>query len=105
MRVTVSHNRPVDEVMQAIDRSLDDLFKGSGFIPLQVVNQRRVWQGSVLSFSFDAKTGPISLPVKGTVEVTARDVTVDADLGVLERLFGPAKAKTALEQNVKALLR
>jgi hypothetical protein len=81
------------------------LFKGSGVIPLQVVNQRRSWQGSVLTFSFDAKAGLISLPVKGTVEVTAKDVTVDADLGLLERLFTAAKAKAALEQNVKALLR
>ncbi len=104
MRVTVSHNKPKQEIIRSIDRSFDDLFKGPGLIPLQVVNERREWVGSLMTFSFDAKAGLISVPIKGTVEVTDRDVTVDADLGLLEKFFPAAKAKAAVEGKIRGLL-
>lgn len=104
MRVTVSHNKPKDEIIRSVDRSFDDLFKGPGFIPFQIVNQRRSWEGSTLTFSFDAKAGLISAPIKGFVEVTEKDITIDADLGLLEKLISAQKAKTILEGKVKGLL-
>jgi hypothetical protein len=104
MRVTVSHNQPKEEVMRSIDRSFVELFKGSGFIPLQIVNQRKSWAGSTLTFSFDAKAGIVSAPIKGTVEVTDRDVTIDADLGILERLFPAKQTRSAIESKIKGLL-
>ncbi len=42
-----------------------------------------------MNFSFDAKVGIVSTPIKGFVDVTDKDVTVDADLGWLEKLFFP----------------
>jgi hypothetical protein len=47
--------------------------------------------------------GLLSAPIKGTVEVTDRDVTIDADLGLLERLLGGGMRK-AVEGRVKGLL-
>jgi hypothetical protein len=104
VRVTVSHNKSKQEVMRAVDRSFDDLFRPIGMIPLQLVNERRSWNGSTLTFSFDAKVGPLSTPIKGFVAVTDTDVTVDADLGLLERLFPAKQTQTTLEGRVRGLL-
>ena len=104
MRITVSHNKKKEEVVRAVDRSFDDLFKGIENFPLQIVNEQRNWQGSTLSFSFTAKMGLLSTPIKGIVEVTDKDVTIDADLGLLEKLIPAQKARTALEGKVRGLL-
>ena len=104
MRITVSHNRRKEEIVQSVDRSFDDLFKGLGTVPIQIVNESRKWTGSRMDFSFHAKMGIVSTPIRGFVDVTDKDVTVDADLGWLERLFSAKQAQTALETRVKGLL-
>ena len=104
MRVTVSHNRRKEEIIQSVDRSFDDLFKGFGTVSIQIVNERRKWTGSRMDFSFNAKMGIVSSPIKGFIDVTDKDVTVDADLGWLERLFPAKQTQAALEARVKGLL-
>jgi len=59
--------------MRSVDRSFDDLFRGVGSMPIQVVEERRNWRGSTLDFSISAKMGFIKTPIKGTIEVTDRD--------------------------------
>ncbi len=104
MRITVSHTRPKQEVILSVDRSFDDLFRGIGMIPIQFVEERRSWQGSTLTFSLSAKMGFVSTPIKGTIEVTDKDLTIDADLGLLERLIPATKAKEAITSRVRGLL-
>jgi hypothetical protein len=103
MRITVSHNKSKDQIILAVDRSFDDLFKGTPLVPIQVTNEKRQWQGSTLVFSFNAKMGLLSAPIKGTVEVTDRDLIIDADLGLLEKLLGGGMSR-AVEGRVKGLL-
>jgi hypothetical protein len=90
--------------MRSLDRSFDDLFKGMGPLPIQISNESRKWTGSRMDFSFDAKMGIVKTPIKGFVDVTDKDVTVDADLGWLERLFPAQQARAALEGRIKGLL-
>lgn len=104
MRITVSHTKSKAEVMQAVDRSFDDLFRGMGVIPIQFVEERRSWQGSTLNFLLAAKVGFLSTPMKGTIEVTDRDITIDADLGLLERLIPASKARDSITSRVRGLL-
>jgi hypothetical protein len=105
MRVTVSHSQPKEEVKRAVDRSFDDVFKGlPGVLPLQIVNQQRAWQADTLAFSFDAKAGIISTPIKGSVYVTDKDLTIDADLGILEKLLPAKRARKVIETRVRGLL-
>jgi hypothetical protein len=104
MRVTVSHNRRKEEIMRSVDRAFDDLFEDFGTVPIQIVNESRKWTGSRIDFSFDAKVGIVSTPIKGFVDVTDKDVTVDADLGWLERLIPPKQTQAAIEERVKGLL-
>ena len=104
MRITISHNKPKDEIVRAVDRSFDDLFRNNGVIPLQIVNEHRSWKGSTMTFSFDAKMGFLSTPIKGFVDVTDKDLTIDADLGLLEKLIPAQQARTMLEGKIKGLL-
>ncbi len=90
--------------MRAVDRSFDDLFRGVGGLPVQIVNEQRNWEGSTLNFSFNAKMGLLSSPIKGFVEVTDKDITIDADLGLLEKILPMSKARTSIESRIKGLL-
>jgi hypothetical protein len=101
MRITVPHNRRKEEIVQSFDRSFDDLFRG---LPIQISNESRKWTGSRMDFAFNAKMGIMSAPIKGFIDVTDKDVTVDADLGWLEKLFPARQAQAALEGRIKGLL-
>ena len=90
--------------MRSVDRSFDDLFRGIGIIPLQFVEERRNWQGSTLTFSISAKMGLISTPMKGTIEVTDRDITIDADLGLFERLIPATRVRASVTSRIRGLL-
>jgi hypothetical protein len=103
MRITVSHNKPKQEIVQAVDRSFTDLFQGTD-IPLKIVNPQKSWTGSTMNFSLTAKVGFLSTPIKGSVEVTDREVIVDADLGILERMIPQDKARDLLSTKVRGLL-
>ena len=103
MRVTISHNKTQAEVIKSVDRSIDEVFKGLAVGPIEVVNPQKSWDGSTMTFTLTAKMGFMHAPIKGTVLVTDKDVTIDADLGFLENLITP-KAKAELETRVKGLL-
>ena len=105
MRISVSHNRTKEEVVQTVDRTWDDLFKEGGALPVKLTVQQRSWQGSTMTFALSAKMGIISTPIKGTVEVTDRDIIVDADLGMLGRFVSEKTAQQVLGSRIKGLLK
>jgi putative polyhydroxyalkanoic acid system protein len=105
VRVTISHTHSKEEVKQAVDRAFDGLFSDIGTIPLPFADQRKSWQGSTLTFSLSAKMGVMSTPIRGTIDVTDKDLTIDADLGIFERLLPATKVREALDARIRGLLR
>ena len=105
MRISVSHNRTKEEVVQTVDRTFNDLFKEAGALPVKVTLEHRSWQGSTMTFALSAKMGIISTPIKGTVEVTDRDIIVDADLGILGKFVNEKSAQQLLGSRIKGLLK
>ena len=105
MRITVLHNRSKEEVKQSVDRSFNDLFEGIVVLPLRFVEEQRTWQGNTLIFSLTAKMGLVSTPIKGTIDVTDREITIDVDLGMLERLIPTTKAREVVSSRVRGLLK
>jgi len=103
MRITIAHNKPKQEVVDSIDHSFDDVFQMQG-IPLKIVLEQKNWQGSTLTFALSAKMGFMSSPIKGTIDVTDREVTIDADLGMFERFVSQEKAREVLTTKFKGLL-
>jgi hypothetical protein len=104
MRVTISHNKTQKEVMAIVDRSIDDVFKNVAVGMIQVSDQKKSWNENTMKFSLLVKAGFINAPIQGTVLVTDKDVTVDADLGLFDKLISQDKARNAIESSVKGLL-
>jgi hypothetical protein len=104
MRITVSHKKPKPEVIRAVDRSIDDVFRALAIPPIELVDQHKSWNGSILTFSLTAKMGFLRNPVRGTIEVTDKDVIIDADLGMLNRLLPEERIRTTIEGQVRGLL-
>jgi hypothetical protein len=104
VRITVAHTKSKDEIKRIIDRSFDDLFRGVAGMPVQIVDEKRQWNGDTLAFSFGAKVSLITSPIKGTIDVTEREVTIYADFGLLEKLLPSAQTKASIESRVKGLL-
>jgi len=105
VRISLSHNRTKEEVVQSVDHGFDELFKEAGALPVKVTVQQRSWQGSTMTFALTAKMGIMSTPIKGTVEVTDRDIIVDADLGMLGRFVNEKTAQQVLGSRMKGLLK
>jgi hypothetical protein len=105
VRITLSHDRPKEEIKQSVDRSFNDVFKGIEILPVRFAEERKAWQGDTLSFSLTAKMGFVSTPIKGTIEVTDRDITIDVDLGMFERLVPATKVREVISSRVRGLLK
>jgi hypothetical protein len=105
MRITIAHNRSKAEVIDSVDCSFNEIFQGVPGIPVKLVVEQKSWQGSVLSFSLSARLGLLSTPIKGTVEVTDHDLTVDIDLGLLNRLVPEQTAREVIGTRIKGLLK
>jgi hypothetical protein len=103
MRITIAHKKPKQEVVDSIDRGFDDVFKMDG-LPVKLVLEQKSWQGSTMTFALSAKLGFMSSPIKGTIDVTDRDVTIDADLGMFEQFVSEDKVRGALATKFKGLL-
>lgn len=108
VKITVAHSSSKEEVKQAVNRSLDDIFANSIPLPVKLLQQQRSWSADTLTFSLIAKMGPlgmVSTPITGTVHVSDRDVTIDVNLGILERLIPVDKARQAVTTRLKGLLK
>jgi hypothetical protein len=104
MRVTITHNKPVQQVKDAVDHSMDQVFSGLGVGIVEFTDPHRQWNGDTMSFSLTAKMGFIKTPIKGTVEIRATDLTVDVDLGLLDKLIPQETVRTGIESQVRGLL-
>lgn len=104
MRITISHRKTRAQAIQAVDQAIDEAFRGLAVGPITLANQQKSWNGSVLTFSLTAKMGFLQNPISGTVAVTDQDVTIDADLGMLSRLFPAERLRATVESRVRSLL-
>ena len=108
VKITVAHDSSKDEVKRALERSLDDIFTGAVNLPVKLEQQHRSWSADTLTFSLIAKMGPMGLmstPIAGTALVTDHDLTIDVNLGVLERLIPADKAQQIVSTRLKGLLK
>ena len=80
MHITITHKQTVQQAIETSDRAVDEIFKGSPGVPVEIVEQQKRWFGAVMSFSFTAKMGFVKYPVRGTVEVTQGQYIINVDL-------------------------
>jgi hypothetical protein len=104
MRVTISHNKPLEQVKAAVDHHMGQVFNGLGGGLVEFTDNHHQWHGDTMVFSMTARIGFVRTPMKGTVAVTTADVTVDVDLGLLENLIPQETVRNGIEGRVRGLL-
>ena len=104
MRVTISHGKTKEEAKAAVDRAIDQAFGGLAIGPLEFTDRKKHWSGDSLIFSITAKMGFLKTPIHGSALVTDHDITLDVDLGLLNKLIPEDVAKNRIEGQVRGLL-
>ena len=105
MTLTIPHHKTQQEVIGIIDRGADGLFAGAADGAVEIVGQKKEWNGSTMLFSFTAQLGFISIPLSGTIVVDDQNVTVNIGLPAMVKNFiGEDKVSSDIEKKIKALL-
>ncbi|HET8549541.1 MAG TPA: polyhydroxyalkanoic acid system family protein [Bryobacteraceae bacterium] len=105
MRVTVSHNKTRQEAMKAVDDATADLLRALATGPVQIVDQKKNWQGNVMHFTVKGRMAVFSATVVGTIEVTDKEIIIEADLpALLTKVLPEEKIRAGIETKVKGLL-
>ena len=104
MRITIAHNRSKADMIASVDRSFDEMLQEKAGLPVRLVVKQKSWQGPILTFTLSAKMGLLSTPIKGTVEVTERDLIVDADLGILKNILPEKAVREVFANRLKELM-
>src|SRR5512138_3345453 len=105
MRVTVSHNKTQQEAIRAVDEATTDVLRSFAAGPVQVVEQAKSWKGNVMHFTVKGRAMIFSATVAGTIEVTDKEVIIEADLpAFLTQMIPEEKIRAGLQTKVKGLL-
>jgi hypothetical protein len=105
MTIIVPHHKTEREAIGIVDRAAHELFAGVGGGLVEIVGQKKEWNGSTMNFSFTGQAGFISVPLSGTIVVDDRNVTVNCELPSIVRNFlGEDKLKAGIEGKIKGLL-
>ena len=105
MRVTISHNKSVEDVKQNMERGFDRIFGGLPIGNVEITDVQRTWTGDQVAFSMTARAGFINVPLKGRMSVEATQVVVELDLPPFVNSFIPEpKIAAAVEQQVRGLI-
>jgi hypothetical protein len=104
MKVTVSHNKGKQEAMRRLDQGVDQLLNGMAGGPIEIRDQQKSWNGDVMSFGLTGKMGFFTAPIKGTATVSDTEVTIEADLGLLEKFIPPEKIRSQVESGARKML-
>jgi hypothetical protein len=105
MKVVVAHHSTEQAVKAVVDQGVDQLLAGAGGKSVQIVDQKKSWDGPVMTFSCTGKVGFISVPLAATVTVDDTNVTVDCDLPPMVKNFvGEEKVSGIVEENVRKMI-
>ena len=104
MILIVPHHKTRKEAIDLIAAD-DELFDGAAGGSVEIVEQRKVWRGSSMAFSFVGRVGFISVPVSGTLRVDDENVTVRSELPAMVKNFvGEEKVAAAIEKQLRRVL-
>lgn len=105
MTVVIPHHKTRLEAVGEVDKAATALFASVVNGPVQLAEQKKAWQGSVMTFSFVGKMGFVSVPFSGTAAVDDKNITIECELpGIIKNLIGEEKIRAGIEQKVKGLL-
>src|SRR5580704_3210559 len=102
MKVVVAHHSTEQAVKPVLDQGVDQLLTSAGGKSIQIVDQKKSWDGQVMTFSCTGKVGFISVPLAATVAVDDTNVTVECELPPMVKNFvGEDKVGGVVEGSVR----
>jgi Putative polyhydroxyalkanoic acid system protein (PHA_gran_rgn) len=104
MRVTISHDKTQQQVKDAVDHGIDQVFEGLGGGAVDLTDKHHEWHENTLMISMTARLVFIRTPLKGSVIVGEKDVTVDVDLGLLGKLVSDETVRRVIETRMRGML-
>ena len=104
MRVTIAHDKGQAEAVRRVNEGADKLFRSAGSAGVEIRDLQRSWDANTLSFSFTGKMGPFTAPIRGTVLVEEKELTVDVDLGIVARFLPEDKIRRDIEAGARKML-
>jgi hypothetical protein len=103
MHITIAHKKTVEQAMQEVDRSMDQVFEGLPIAPIQIVETGKRWTGQAMEFGFKTKLGLLTYPINGRVEVTNCHFAVDIELGLFAKCL-PQGRTQEIETRLRGLI-
>jgi hypothetical protein len=105
LTVIVPHHKTRAEVIARIDKAVDDIVANGIGGSVQIVDPKKSWNESTMTFSLTGRMGFIKVPLSGTVTVDDVNVTVICDLPPLLKSFlGEAKAQAGIQKEITKLI-
>ena len=104
MRVTIAHDKGQAEAIRLVNEGAEQLFRGAGSAGVEIRELERSWNANTMSFSFTGKMGPFTAPIRGTVLVAEKDVTIDVDLGIVAKFLPEDKIRRDIEAGARKML-
>jgi len=106
MRITVSHDKGKAEAMRAVDTATDQVLRPIFSGPLKMSDVQKQWKDSTMDFSLMAGLGAaVRVPIKGSIIVTDRDITIDVDLPTFLENLLPDSIRTGVQSALRGLLK
>ena len=105
MTIIIPHHKTKQELIGSIDKAADGLFANGVGGSVQLVDPKKQWDDSTMSFSLTGRMGFISVPLAGTVAVDDANVTVECELPpMIKNFICETKARAGIEQKMKEIV-
>jgi hypothetical protein len=105
MTITFAHKKTKPEVVGIIDKAADNLFLNGIGATVRIVEPKKEWVESTMSFSLTGKMGFIAVPVSGTVVVDDVNVVAEFELPpMIKNFLGEDKVRGVVTGKMKELV-
>lgn len=105
MTVIIPHHKTQQEVVARLDKAVDDLFAHGIGGAVSIIDPRKDWTGSTMTFSLTGQMGFIKVPISGTAMVDDVNVTVICELPpVIKSFIGEAKVQSGIEKKMAQIV-
>lgn len=105
MTVIIPHHKTKKEVVARIDKAANDAFANGIGGSISIIEPKKEWIDSTMTFSLTGKMGFIKVPLSGTVAVDDANVTVVCELpAMIKNFVGEANVQSGVESKISEIV-
>jgi len=105
MIVIIPHGKTQQEAIVILDSAVENLFLMGVGEQVRIVEPKKEWADSIMSFSLTGKMGFIAVPFSGTIAVDETHVTADCAVPpMVTNFFGEEKVMAGIQSKLREIL-